>query len=178
MLIPYETEELIRSMLDDGLTDRHVASVAGVSHTTVLRSRRAMGIIRSIPEHSIKQTRLLLIDGLGTKDIAERVRVTPGVVRAVRRYYYLYRKLSVVSAKPCPMCGHHLQPAAEGNPEEIKQPNLPAHLSADAALLYHIVNDLVALDSLQLITHKLFYRLACRARESLREINGKSPSNR
>jgi len=71
-----------------------------------------------------------------------------------------------------------MRPAAENEPKELKQTaNSPPWSSYQgredyATDLYRIVGDLVELDSLQLINHLLFYRLACRAREALEKING------
>lgn len=173
-MIPYETEELIRSMLGNKLTDRYVAGVAGVSHYTVQLIRKACRTVYSLPEHSVEKVRLLLIDGLNIKSIAEQTRLTPDSIRAIRRYYYFYRKPQVLKARPCPTCGAIMRPAAANEPKELPQSNMPANLLAgsDALPLYRIVCDLVSLDELHLITHPLFYHLACRATNILERING------
>lgn len=178
-MIPQETEELIRSMLGDNLTDRYVANVAGVSHRTVQLIREACRVVRSLPEHSVERVRFLLIDGLNIKSIAEQTRLTLGSIRAVRRYYYLYRKPPVLSARPCPTCGAIMRPITEGEPKELKQSSEPAGLPTgeDALSLYRIAGDLVSLNSLRLITHPLFYHLACCAESTLEKINGKSTNS-
>jgi hypothetical protein len=71
-----------------------------------------------------------------------------------------------------------MRPATSDEPKELKQANPPTGslTKGEAVTLYHIASDLVSLDSLQLITHKLFYRLAQRAREELEKIDGKEAS--
>ena len=164
-MVSIETEDAIRKLLDDKLTDREIARLVKVSPFTVGSVRKAREIAAKLTPEQQDEIKSLLMLGLSAEAVSVRTRIPRGLVLAVRRCHYLQqREVGTARPRECPTCGSLMYPKS---PSTDRQDESPC-CTGGGDPVRGVVADLISLNRLRLISHPLFYNLARRAEEVIK----------
>jgi len=173
-MISIKKEELVRSLLDGGTSDKGIAREADVSADTVARVRRTCEAVKALHENEKADIRKLLRSDIPASQISARLRVPVRLVQEMQRFDRLERPEDSPAAT-CPKCGGMIFPPLDRNQPPPQRKKMRGHISRDnIRSLGDVVLDLIQLGDLELITNPLFYQLSQRAEKVYEKIHRKA----
>lgn len=157
-MISAKSEEAIRKLLrEKNLSNNEIARRTKTSYKSVQSVRRMLDMVSKVTEEQMEVVVHMLSGGYPARVISEKLLLSVEIIKAIQKYNYL-RTIKSNRKKSVPLCD-----SCKNSIDINRKPSGGGGLTS----IESVLEDLLALDRLNIINSPLFCSLACRARVAL-----------